>query len=118
MVKARFDPDPDFLATRICEASKELPVEFIQKFYGMTEGEVLGAPLRRTMGSIATNHVIRIPPEPLKTLKQNDCEHFEVPIPQSHIGLKEVTARLLAPFRHVAHVQLFVYLLETLTAVC
>ena len=44
--------DPDFLAARICEATKELPVEFIQNFYSMNEGEVLGAPLRRTMGSI------------------------------------------------------------------
>ena len=42
--------DPDFLAERIGEAAKELPVEFVQGFYGMSEGELLGRPLRRTMG--------------------------------------------------------------------
>ena len=59
-----------------------------------------GAPLRRTMGSIATNHVIHIPPEPLKTLRQNGC-CIDVPIPSSHVGQKPVRARLLSPFRTV-----------------
>jgi hypothetical protein len=40
-VAARFGvkylTDPDFMAERICEAIKELPVEFCQKFYGMSE---------------------------------------------------------------------------------
>ena len=43
--------DPDFLAERVGEAAKELPVEFVQGFYGMSEGEILGRPLRRTMGN-------------------------------------------------------------------
>lgn len=42
--------DPDFLAERVGEAAKELPVEFVQGFYGMSEGDLLGRPLRRTMG--------------------------------------------------------------------
>ena len=41
--------NPDFLAARVGEAAKELPVEFVQRFYGMSEGQ-LGRPLRRTMG--------------------------------------------------------------------
>ena len=38
--------NPDFLGKRVCEATKELPVEFIQNFYSMSENELLGAPLR------------------------------------------------------------------------
>lgn len=34
--------DPDFMASRVCEATKELPVEFVQNFYSMSEGELLG----------------------------------------------------------------------------
>ena len=34
--------DPDFLARRTCEVTKEMPVEFIQNFYSMSEGELLG----------------------------------------------------------------------------
>ena len=34
--------DPDFLARRVCEATKDLPVEFVQNFYSMSEGELLG----------------------------------------------------------------------------
>ena len=51
--------DPDFLAERVGEAAKELPVEFVQGFYGMSEGDLLGRPLRRTMGikSPKTNHL-------------------------------------------------------------
>lgn len=114
--------DPDFMAKRVCEATKELPVEFVQNFYSMSEGELLGtltylsidqkvldlplvlvgAPLRRTMGSIATNHVIHLQPEPLKTIRQNEDQgYFQVPIPSSHIGQKAVRARLLSPYRTV-----------------
>ena len=100
--------DPDFLARRVCEATKDLPVEFIQNFYGMSEGELLGAPLRRTMGNIATNHVIRLSPTAnsssegggsLKTMKVDGSGYFEVPIPSSHIGQSDVKARFLSPFR-------------------
>ena len=38
--------NPDFLGKRVCEATKGLPVEFIQNFYSMSENELLGAPLR------------------------------------------------------------------------
>ena len=38
--------NPDFLSKRVCEATKGLPVEFIQNFYSMSENELLGAPLR------------------------------------------------------------------------
>ena len=44
----------------------------------MSENELLGAPLRRTMGNIATNHVIHIPPEPLKTLTINQGKWKQV----------------------------------------
>ena len=59
-----------------------------------------GWSLRRTMGNIATNHVIHIPPEPLKTLTESK-EFYQVPIPSSHIGEQNVCARLLSPFRTV-----------------
>jgi len=88
------------LGRRVCEATKQLPVEFIQNFYSMSESELLGAPLRRSMGNIVTNHVIQIPPEPLKTLTQNKT-YYQVPIPTSHIGEQNVSARLLTPFRTV-----------------
>ena len=32
--------DPDFLGRRVCEATKQLPVEFIQNFYSMSEGYI------------------------------------------------------------------------------
>lgn len=52
------------------------------------------------MGSIATNHVINIQPEPIKTIRLNDDQgYLQVPIPSSHIGQQPVRARLLSPFR-------------------
>ena len=63
--------NPDLLGSRFCEATKTLSVELIQNFYSVSEGSMLGAPLRRSMGKIATNHVIQIPAEPLKTLTQD-----------------------------------------------
>ena len=93
--------NPEFLAARVGQAAKELPVEFVQGFYGMSEGEWLGRPLRRTMGHIATNHVLEIAPDPIKTLKLNGEGFFEVPLPTSHVGVQPVVARLLCPFRTV-----------------
>jgi len=97
----RYLTDPEFLAARVSEAIKELPVEFCQNFYSLNEGDLTGKALRRAMGPIKTNHVIKIPPEPLKTIRQDGSGFFEVPIPTSHIGLKEISARLLSPFRTV-----------------
>lgn len=93
--------NPDFLGKRFCEASQTLSVELIQNFYSVSEGSMWGAPLRRSMGNIATNHVIQIPPEPLKTLTQDKSGYYQVPIPSSHIGHQTVSARLLSPFRTV-----------------
>ena len=114
--------DPDFLAERVGEVAKELPVEFVQGFYGMSEGEILGRPLRRTMGNksysshlwtlegkcclfsgnIVINHVVEIPPEPLKTFKADGTDgFFEAQAPTSHGGPQQVMARLLSPFRTV-----------------
>ena len=61
----RYITDQDFIALRISEAVKDLPVEFCQRFYGMSESELLGKPLRKNH-AIATNHIIRIPPDPLR----------------------------------------------------
>ena len=51
------------------------------------------------LGNICTNHVVHIPPEPIKTLKMNADGFFEAPIPTSHTGAQHVVARLLSPFR-------------------
>ena len=49
-----------------------------------------------------TNHVVEIPPEPLKTFRANGVDgYFEAQIPTCHGGPRNVMARLLSPFRTV-----------------
>ena len=61
----RYITDQDFISLRISEAVKDMPVEFCQRFYGMSESELLGKPLRKS-NDVATNHIIQIPPDPLR----------------------------------------------------
>ena len=53
-------------------------------------------------GNIVINHVVEIPPEPLKTFKADGTDgFFEAQAPTSHGGPQQVMARLLSPFRTV-----------------
>ncbi len=92
--------DSEYQAARISEAIREMPVEFCQAFYGMSESDLLGRPLRAKMGSIKTSHLIKINPEPMKA-RLEDGTMLDVPIPSCYIGVKPIHARLISPYRTV-----------------
>lgn len=94
----KYGTDPDFLSIRVAKAIKEMPVNFCQSFYNMSESDLLGRPLRTKMGHIKTSHVIKLPPDEL-TIETKSGGLFRVPIPSSHVGTKDLHVRLIAPFR-------------------
>ncbi|XP_046382868.1 hormone-sensitive lipase isoform X2 [Ischnura elegans] len=91
--------DPELRARRIVNISQHAPVDFCKSFWLLAETEVMTRLPSIVSPTVAVNHVIEIPPEPLELDKVDGSGRVQIPIPSSHIGSAPVCCRLISAVR-------------------
>lgn len=81
----RYLTDPEQRAKRIVNISQNAEIDFCKAFWFLAESELLNQLPSIASPTVAISRVIHIPPEPLKSQK-NDGIEVDIPVPSSHIG--------------------------------
>ncbi|EEB14239.1 Hormone-sensitive lipase, putative [Pediculus humanus corporis] len=95
---SKFLIDPELRAQRIVNISQNASIDFCKSFWFLTESELMKKIPDFICRSLAINHQIKIPSEPLSILNLNG-EEIEIPIPSSHIPVNSIQVRLLSRSR-------------------
>lgn len=75
----------------------KVDVDFVKRTWSLYENKTLANLLIRLPGQKLTlNRTFYIEPKQLTIMKENDNGEFEVPIPSSQIGVKDIQCRLIS----------------------
>lgn len=90
--------DFHYLGKRILDNARNQQVTFCKRFYNASELPIADTVMVFGTPSMLTNTLISIPPKRI-ILENIDNELFEVPIPESHLGHRNLNVRFLSTFR-------------------
>ena len=97
----RYLYDSEYLAKKILSNAREQQVTFGKRFYNSSELPIAEHVIKIGAPSISTNVLISIPPKRI-IIENKDDNLYEVPIPNSHLGHKNLNVRFLSTFRTTA----------------
>ena len=90
--------DFKYLGNRILENARDQQVTFCKRFYNASELPIADTVMVLGTPAISTNTLISIPPKRI-IIEDKANQLFEVPIPESYLGHRNLNVRFLSSFR-------------------